>query len=477
MQFQFLFVAFLCLGFSFIQLASCGRFIAGQRVTPAASSSSYQWEHHPPCLKPELRGTYEKQMASLDVTKDKHKLEELLQPNTTCRFCKPGDYNGTLLGAAYQVRIPKNWNRVLIIFARGYSYDIPAPEAFPGGPLVEQQILDAGYAIAGSAFSAGGWAIPQGIKDSVTLAGFLRLWGCFPRHTIIFGVSMGSVVALKSIETIPFIFNGAIAGCAVGAGSTRTFDLSLMWNLAYDGGFSVNGTGGWPPSWGTVQNPPYPIDFATDVEPFLFEEILDPFLFPFFEFLRMVTKSPSDQFYDGSNWLFTDFYFSTQALAQINHQMGGVVTQNKGVTYSLTPDQIAELRNTYGVDATPLLAYMNSHNTYTADLKARLFLALIGDYTGRILGPVITLHNQVDGLVPVESESAYKDTVEAAGKGKHLFQVYANGVGHCAFSGDQLLTTVNAMHSWLAKRKKPTLDDFPTEQGFLRDFQPGPWPY
>jgi len=49
---------------------------------------------------------------------------------------------------------------------------------------------------------SGGWAVEQALADLVTLTNTVNMFGCDADYTILFGISMGSVVALASAERV-----------------------------------------------------------------------------------------------------------------------------------------------------------------------------------------------------------------------------------------------------------------------------------
>ncbi|MBA3322423.1 MAG: hypothetical protein H0T45_13400 [Pyrinomonadaceae bacterium] len=266
-----------------------------------------------------------------------------------------------------------------------------------------------------------------------------------------------------------------MAACAVGAGTSRSWDMAGDLALGYDVVF------GMPPSWGTVGDVRDDLDFDTEVAPVLFAQVNNPLNFGRFEFLRLVggtpgrgiTPPPPPMFFP--NWLFTDMFFATEARAELERRAGGPIVQNLNRTYSLTPDERAYLA-LLGINADPLLAAMNARRNISAPPSARDYLARNADYTGNINQPVLTLHTIIDELVPVSHESAYRETVTAAGRQNFLFQTYTNANGHCNFTGPQLLTAVAVIDNWVRTGTPPTPDSFPTSQGFVPNFVPPPFP-
>jgi dienelactone hydrolase len=119
---------------------------------------------------------------------------------------------------------------------------------------------------------------------------------------------------------------------------------------------------------------------------------------------------------------------------------------------------------------------MNAGRTISASTSARNYAEHWADYSGKIKKPLLTLHTRTDSLVPVQHESAYAETVAAAGRTDNLAQTFTNGNGHCSFTGPQLVTALTALDSWVATGTKPTDASFPAALGFLPGFTPPAWP-
>ena len=68
----------------------------------------------------------------------------------------------------------------------------------------------------------------------------------------------------------------------------------------------------------------------------------------------------------------------------------------------------------------------------------------------------MTLHTIGDGLVIVENENAYAQTLREAGTRGNLFRAYTNADGHCAFSGSEFLAGFKALVDWVQINVRPT---------------------
>lgn len=390
----------------------------------------------------------------------------------------PLDLTGDINGAPFRIILPEDWNGKLIVIAHGYRDKADHPgetdnrEPLDGG--IALPFLAQGFGVAGTAYKDNGWAVKEALADLVALTSYFKDNVAKPQRTYLLGFSMGSVPTMKLAERNSGAFDGFIPACAVGAGTPRGADWLLSTMLAYDVVF------GEPAAWGTPGNVRDDIDFESEVLPVIFPQLANPLNFGKFEFIRLVAGTPGrglappppPAFFPG--WVFQDFFFATEAGAELERRAGGPVAQNLTHTYGLTPAETAYLTS-LGVDAEPLLAAMNGQRTFSAPPASRNYVERYAELDGTIKKPVLTLHTEIDGLVPVSHESAYRETVEGAGNADLLFQAYTTGVGHCAFSPTQLVVTVNALDGWVETGVRPTNADFPAALGFEQSFVPPPW--
>jgi hypothetical protein len=388
---------------------------------------------------------------------------------------------GDLHGAPYRIRVPDPWNGTVLIYVHGYrdkadhpgEVDNSSADVAPNAAL-EAALLAQGYALAGSAWRDNGWAIEDAMQDNKDLAVFFKTHVAKPERTILWAFSLGTFVAFKSMEQFGGIYDGALCSCAAGAGSTRVWDNGLPVMLAYDVVFGI------PISWGNVREVRNNIDFETDVLPTLVPQVSNVTNFPKFEFIRLVagnpgqgiTPPPPPAFYPG--WVFTDFFFLTEARAELQRRAGGPYVQNLDQNYSLTSAEKAYLA-AIGLPPAVVdgwLAQMNARRNIEADRSARNYVAHNNNYNGHIKHPVLTLHTIIDPLVVVGNESAYNDLIVSSGREDQLFQTYTSANGHCAFTGPQLLTAVNAIDQWVRTGVAPTNANFPAALGFVPGFVP-----
>jgi hypothetical protein len=121
------------------------------------------------------------------------------------------------------------------------------------------------------------------------------------------------------------------------------------------------------------------------------------------------------------------------------------------------------------------LAQMNARRDITADPSARNYVRSNTDYNGKIRHPILNMHTIIDPLLPVANESAYAELVASQGREDLLFQTYTTGIGHCNFTGPQVLTAIGAIDLWVRTGVRPTNAQFPAPLGFNQAFVPPPF--
>ena len=396
----------------------------------------------------------------------------------------PLDLSGELHGAPFRIRVPEVWNGTLLIFAHGYRDKADHPGEIDNrnadvapNPALEAPLLAQGFALAGSAWKDNGWAVEDAIQDTRNLALYFTANVAKPQRTIIVAASLGTFVGYKSMEQFNGIYDGALCLCSAGAGATRLWDSGVPLYLAYDVIFGI------PPSWGTVGEVRNDIDFDTEVLAKLAPELSNIANFPKFEFIRLVAKNPGrgitppppPAFYPG--WALTDFFFFTEARAELQRRAGGPIVQNLDQEYGITPAEKAYLAGiglpTPVVDA--WLAQMNARRNIEAKASARNYVRNNTNFNGKIKNPILTVHTIIDPLLVVANDSAYAETNAAAGKQELLFQTFTTGVGHCNLTGPQVLTSIGAIDLWVRTGVRPTAASFPAALGFNNGFVPPPY--
>ncbi len=393
----------------------------------------------------------------------------------------PADLAGTLNGVDYRIRVPDGWNGTLLVYAHGTRLSggagpaepevAPQPYPLPATPF-EDQLLARGYALAGAEYENSQEA---GTKASHALTAFFNGAVGRPSRVVTWGCSLGGVVATMLLEKYKGIYDGAIACAGPLAGQARNVDASLAFALAYDVTF------GWRSDlWGPVD------DLRDDL---VFNEVMPDVQWPLpqfpnrrpkWEFIRLVTKQPTQAFWGvdpqfGATFFGMQMWRATEVRARLETEYRGRVAQNLDHVYALTAGEKAYLAG-LGVNADSLLAEMNARTDIDADHSARVRMER-WSVDGRLRRPLLTMHSAFDGLARTENESAFLADVEQARAEDSLVQVFTSAPGHCSFSTTQLLDTLAAMEHWLNTGDRPGAASFPAADGFAVGYVPPVWPF
>jgi pimeloyl-ACP methyl ester carboxylesterase len=293
-----------------------------------------------------------------------------------------------------------------------------------------------------------------------------------PEHVILYGVSMGGIIALESIERFPHLYDATVPMCGLGGGAAKGFDHKLDYALAYDVIF------GWPETWGTVDDVRDDIDFYEEVWfPKAAGEVFDPANYAKWEFIRRVTGTSEGGFYsyDGAMPMppavVAMAYFMTEQRAELEVRAGGKVSQNVGRVYALSDEDKAFLEG-FGLPLEDWLDEMNARTDYRASRRARRYLRWYGDYTGWISTPVLMVHNIEDSITDVSHTTEYLEKVEAMGREDLLVRAYTSLPGHCNFTVPQMLHVFEATVDWLESGVPPAESDFPADLDFVPGYSP-----
>src|SRR5512146_632344 len=141
---------------------------------------------------------------------------------------------GTLAGAAYRIDVPANWNRGLVVYFHGYEITPLrlSPQEPPAPQL--QQLLQRGYAVAQSAYSATGWAVEQAAADSEALRRHFNDKHGTSRETFVVGMSMGGTLTAMALETAADTYAGGLSLC----GAIEASDSLLQRDFALVAAFN-----------------------------------------------------------------------------------------------------------------------------------------------------------------------------------------------------------------------------------------------
>jgi pimeloyl-ACP methyl ester carboxylesterase len=384
---------------------------------------------------------------------------------TSSSCITPGSTNvmtGTLPpdGASYIISVPSNWNGTLVLYSHGYVFPgQPNPAKDAGDPLTEAALLNQGYALAGSAYGATGWALQQAFQDQIALLDFFDATCGQPLRTIAWGHSLGGIITAGLVQLNPGRFNGALPMCGVLAGGVGT------WNQALDGAFAFDVL---------LAGNALPIVHLTDpaaafnqAESILGSAqnsaqgqariALAAALGDIPGWFDPASPEPASKDYatqEQNQYLWenqVDFLFAFFARAELESRAGGNPSWNTGVNYrvqlerSADRTEVAALYKQAGLSLNQDLKTLNAAPRISADPGAESYLSQYITFDGNLNIPVLTMHTTGDGLVVNEDEQAYASVVRFAGDNSLLRQVFVHRAGHCTFTPAETLTALQTL--------------------------------
>jgi pimeloyl-ACP methyl ester carboxylesterase len=362
----------------------------------------------------------------------------------------PAETRALPSGARWTAEVPARWNGTLLLWSRGYSPTVGAPEIAPR--QVRDALLAEGYALAGSDYGAGGWALEQAVPaQRDTVAAFAATYGK-PKRVIVWGYSMGGLVSTALAEQKPAAVDGALAMCASIGGAVG------MMNMALDGAYAFRtlvapesdirlvhidddrangkrvgdalsvamqtpegrarvalaGVLAGIPGWTSSDRPePAPGDFDAQVA-----EIARSFTMG--TFLPRVDQEK---------------------------RAGGAFSWNRGVDYrrQLARSQrrglVEALYRKAGLDLDADLARLNAGQRIDADPKAVDYMMRNYTPSARPAVPVVAVQAIGDGLTSPSLQRGYAE----AARGRDVRSLYVRAAGHCSLTPQATLAAIRLL--------------------------------
>jgi pimeloyl-ACP methyl ester carboxylesterase len=457
-----------------------------------------------------------------------------LKQDCTAQLCA-----GQRDGAAIQIKVParKSWNGTLIIWSHGYRNAGPIPvdptsptseieqpdtsaEAAPSEDIAND-LVGQGYALAGSAFKTNGWDVQDGVSADQDLYKLFSDTFGKPRRVYIWGASLGGLITETLAETKPDWVSGVAPLCGVLGGTNLNLDLAL------DVAYAVK----------TLIYPPLQLTGFTSQEDAVAQwraasravvakatnggaaGIAD--LLVIADLAGAASKTDKFDGHDTTSigqayaqGIITALGYGTWGRYDIEQRVGGNPSQNTGVNYSA---RLSDAERTAVDTIAPgqldrILATLNAGTRVSADQAARAEADQLGNPTGDIQRPTITLHTENDPLVLVQNEHVFAERVSARPNATgQLVQLFTGpptrystapyGAGHCNFTSTELLGVVTLLDNWVrygqyagpgavakvldysvndadtsAKSTPAKQENGTAETGYDPAFVPEPWP-
>ena len=336
---------------------------------------------------------------------------------------------GLLDGAAYRIDIPPGWNHSLVVFYHGYatrpvSFHIAKRLAWQQQPFLERH-----YAVAQSAFSQTGWALPEAFPETEALRRYFTKQYGQPRESFVAGESMGGVLVSITLELNPKPYLGGLDLCGSVGPTIDRFDRRFAMLAAFESYFPDV----MPP---LVPVPSDYADTAADRAKILTALRANPAAAASMRSL-IGLHTDLDLARDVAYWIFD--------IGDMQRRAGGNPFDNRNLIYTG-----ASAANS-NADAE-----LNEKVTrYAAATQARSYLAHHYTPSGRLRRPMLALHTIYDPVVPPSSLAIYDHEVQAVGAGQNLVQQIVDREGHCNFTEDEVGDAFDDMVRWAHGGPRP----------------------
>jgi len=438
-------------------------------------------------------------------------LEQSRRTDVPFTSCDDAKCTGDLDGAAYEIRMPDTWNGTLLIYSHGYRQAEPSPPDFDpvdttptpaSTEEVGQALLDEGYALAGSAFKTNGWDVLDGVEAGEALHQYFVDEIAKPDRTYVWGDSLGGLITQTLAEKHPDWVSGAAPLCGVLAGGNLNLDLALdvayaVKTLIYPDlkltGFASHDE--------AVENWEGAFDAITEAGGDTKKGV------PSILLVAALVDAPTQtRTYDGADIesqvraraesILTALGYGTYGRYEIEQRVGGNPSGNEDVDYSarVGEDEQALIESVSPGATRDLLASVQNGERVTADPAAREKFDTMGNPTGNLQDPTLTLHTKADPLVLAQNETVFRDRVETSKtRDADLFQLYVlpptsysedtgapYGAGHCNFTTEQRVGTIQMLDAWVRDGRVPGSASiatyFPDDESVSNTYEPSDWP-
>lgn len=370
-------------------------------------------------------------------------------------------------GATYLMDVPADWNGTVLVFSHGYTPGPANPAENAPDDATKALLLKRGYALIGSSYATTGWAVTDAVPDQLaTLSVFTDRFGA-PSRTIAWGQSYGGLVTTAIAERHPERIDASLSLCGLVHGGVAN------WNNTLDPVFALK-TLLAPGSAIPLVNLPDPqtaadaantlttaVDSAQSTPAGRARIALAAALhnIPGWNDPAQPRPAPTDwdaqqaNQYTALKGLVRFPAFSWRQEAET--RAGGNMSWNTGVDYarllgrSSVHKEVTELYKKAGLSLRADLATLNRAPRVGADPDAVAWMSRTSSFTGELTKPQLTVHTTGDALVPVQTESALRRAVTAAGSASLLRQAYTDNAGHCTFSPAEQLSALDTLEDRL----------------------------
>lgn len=363
-------------------------------------------------------------------------------------------------GTQYLIRVPKNWNGILISDLDYYTSAESAKYKY---------LLEKGYAISGTKRRPGrklAYDPAHEIHDIISVLDIFEETFGKPKYTIQYGCSGGGTITLAISEIHPDRFDGGIAACGATSpwmANTQLDGLFVLKALIAPelpivdlpiGGDEIKVIGekwqqaikeaqetpegrarialamtiGQWPAWGGPGKAPVSEPDSSDAN--ALQESM---------YLSLVRLLPSQR-------IFGTTMIELSAPGQIKFNTGIDYKEFYGNGDPAYKKAVEELYEGSGLNLEEDLAKINATPRIEADASAKQWWGVPGrTHVGEPKIPLLRIHTSGDALVYPSMAQGYEELVHENGYSDLYRSAYVNRWGHCSFSLAEFLAAIETM--------------------------------
>lgn len=400
--------------------------------------------------------------------------ESLPGTNTDVRW-------GIHKGAGYRIEVPENWNGDLVMYAHGFrgTGEVLTVDS-PPLPM-RAWMLSQGIAWAASSYSKNYYDVRSGVQSTNDLARFFARTRGKPARTFITGFSMGGHVTGAAIEQFPNI------ACRPGRRGRICRRVSrLLGKLS--GGIKYSGAAPFCGVMGDLELFDYFGDFARGAEAsagvplsafpppenyYAPDGIFPTVLGTLFQggfagfpdartaqgeqhkaFARVISGGDRPGFDAAYSFWASFLYFGFGgAGGDVDGVLSGNAYGNLGKVYQLDGKRYVNAEERAFNEAFFRVAADRGVNR-----KRFLQLQRVPEIHGRLAIPVVSTHTLGDLFVPFSMQTIYAKEARAQHRSRFLVSRATRALGHCEFSGGELVGSLADMIQWADTGRRPAGD-------------------
>lgn len=374
-----------------------------------------------------------------------------------------GEYSGSLAGGTtWLASVPADWNGTVLLYSHGYR-----PSFVPGNPAsvapndgTKALLLERGYALVGSSYTASGWAVPTAVDDQLqSLDAMLAETGLEPEHILAYGTSMGGLVTGRIAESAGDVIEGAMPTCGLMEGGVGLNNYQLDGShaiaqlLAPDQDLQIEGYATLGDAFAASAALSGAVQAGQQTPEGRARVALAAALFHLSDGVAEADASRDAAVRQEALYsqLLGTIGFVTPGRFDIESTAGGNATWNVGVDYGKLFAQsgdralVAELYRAAGLDLAADLDTLTQTADIAADPGSVEALRTSSGLTGDLEMPVVTLHTLDDVLAPVQVEGEYAEDVRDARDTALLRQYVVDRVGHCNFTPAEIAAGIDVL--------------------------------